>query len=242
MSIQISVEGIMFLAKRVEGYAGIDVQLVYEGDEFRAKRVRGDDGKHFWDVEHEMGPQDGRVIGCYAFAYREGFPAVYEYMKAAEVQHHLTGNNAANWKKYFNDFFKKTVVKRAAKRQYGIEIAEDDAPVGESAPAPYERRDITAEANAAAAEAGNAQQSSQSPPPEQPSKDDEAAKLKAARQQIKAKFEQLGITDPDEMDAYINQNARPKGDKLTLGEALGLIKIMEMEIAAKQQADDDLIP
>ncbi|MEF3312578.1 recombinase RecT [Paenibacillus sp. GYB004] len=233
LSIQISVEGIMFLAKRVEGYAGIDVQLVYDGDEFRAKRIRGDDGKYFWDVEHEMGPQDGKVIGCYAFAYRDGFPAVYEYMKAAEVQHHLTGNNAGNWKKYFNDFFKKTVVKRAAKRQYGIEIAEDDAPVADSPPAPYERRDITDEVN------GSTQ--NQTPPPEQPSQDVEAAKMKDARQQMKMKFQQLGITDPDGMDAYINKNAKFKGVKPTLAEMTGLLKIMDMDLAAKQQADDDIL-
>src|SRR5690348_6382967 len=36
MSIQVSVEGIVFLAKRVEGYQGIDTQLVHENDEFSA--------------------------------------------------------------------------------------------------------------------------------------------------------------------------------------------------------------
>lgn len=238
MSIQISVEGIMFLAKRVEGYAGMDIQLVYENDHFKAKRIRDDNGRYFWDVEHEMEDQQGKVVGCYAFAYRDNYPPVFEYMKVEEVQHHLTGNNAANWKKYFNDFFKKTVAKRAAKRQYGIEVAEgDDTPEAGGGSVqgyqPPERRDITEEANQMAAEQQHAEGSA--PPAD--------AKLAEARQKMATKFQQLGITDPKEMGAYIAKNAKPKGDKPTLAEILGLLKLMDADIEKKKAQDaagDDL--
>ncbi|WP_010501376.1 RecT family recombinase [Paenibacillus elgii] len=235
MSIQISVEGIMFLAKRVEGYEGIDVQLVYENDIFKPKRVRDDQGRFYWDVEHEIADDPGKVKGCYAFAYRTGFPPVFEYMKVDEVQHHLSGNNAANWKKYFNDFFKKTVVKRAAKRQYGIEVAEDDTPeTGGSIPAYQqpERRDITTEAEQMAKEE---QRTSK---PESSVNNDET-KLQEARQQMAVKFQALGITDPEEMGKYIAQHAKPKGKKPTLAEMMGLLKIMDMHIEEKNAADAD---
>lgn len=237
MSIQISVEGITFLAKRVEGYQGIDVQLVYEGDEFKAKRARDESGRYYWDVEHEMSADRGKVIGCYALAYREGFSPVYEYLKVEEVEHHLSGNNAANWKKYFNDFFKKTVVKRAAKRQYGIEISEDEAPTSSSDVQAYEPRrvDITEEANAASKESESAASTAASASEgNQESEEDKA--IKAVRKKISAAFKKLAITDDNEKIKYMNDNLTPKGDTPTLQEWNALLKIMEMDIEEKESA------
>ncbi|MNF13827.1 hypothetical protein D3C80_2158070 [compost metagenome] len=60
---------------------------------------------------------------------------------------------------------------------------------------------------------------------------------------MKLKFQQLGITDPGDMAAYIEERAKPKGDKPTLKELTGLLKIMDHDIAerrAAQQADDEL--
>ncbi|WP_167859304.1 RecT family recombinase [Paenibacillus cymbidii] len=228
MSIQISVEGIMFLAKRVEGYEGIDVQLVYENDVFRPKRVRDESGRYYWDVEHEIADDPGKVKACYAFAYRTGFPPVFEHIKVDEVQHHLSGNNAANWKKYFNDFFKKTVVKRAAKRQYGIEISEDDAPEATASVQSYERRDITDEVNAAAAT--EQKQSA-------PSKDD-AAKIATLKGIVSKKLEQLGCTKETkgEYIAKLNLFADPQNP--TLAEWEKVLKTVDMAIAEKEAAED----
>ncbi|WP_211746382.1 RecT family recombinase [Paenibacillus sp. Marseille-Q4541] len=233
MSIQISVEGITFLAKRVEGYQGIDVQLVYEGDEFKAKRVRDEStGRYYWDVEHEMTANPGKVIGCYALAYRDGFSPVYEYLKVDEVDHHLSGNNAANWKKYFNDFFKKTVVKRAAKRQYGIEISEDEAPASSGDVQAYEPRrvDITDEANAV--------QSEPAATPEKTQEDKEAKEIKAVRAKISTAFKKLGITDDNEKIKYMNDNITPKGDSPSLQEWKALLKVMEMDIEEKESGGE----
>lgn len=246
MSIQISVEGIMYLAKRVEGYQGMDTQLVHENDVFKAKKTKDEQGRDVWEiVQHDIEFPRGKVIGCYSIAYREGFRPVTEFMEVDEVQHHLSGNNAANWKKYFNDFFKKTVAKRAAKRQYGIEVAEDDTPEagGTSVPSYQqpERRDITAEADAMAAE------KQKEPGSAQPQQKEESA-LTAARQQMAEKFKELGITEKDKMGEYIAKHAKPKGDKPTLAEMKALLKIMDMEIEEQRAAtaaafsnDDDLL-
>ncbi|MGG4499132.1 RecT family recombinase [Brevibacillus reuszeri] len=227
MSIQVSVEGIVFLAKRVEGYQGIDTQLVHENDEFEAYMDK--DGK--WVIgEHRIKFPRGKVIAGYSVAYRENFKPFTVFMEVDEVQHNLSGNNAALWKKYFNDMFKKHMTKRSAKGQFGIEIAEDDTPaVGsiDNVP-PYEspkRKDITTEVEQAAAEKEQEIQQKE---------DDEATKKDEARKQLEDKFQMLGITDKDEVSAYIKKNAKPKGTKLTLSEMLGLLKIMDMHIAEKQ--------
>jgi recombination protein RecT len=232
MSLQISVEGIMYLAKKVEGYQGVDVQLVYENDEYKAKRVRDESGRYYWDVEHELSSDPGKVIGCYAFAYREGFPPVFEYLKVDEVQHNLSGNNSTLWKKYFNDMYKKHVIKRAAKRQYGIEISEDDIPTSGSSSVPEyqqkERKDITPN-----------QDIIDAPPkqPQQPQQDDEASKLKVVRSEVAKKFKKLGIAK-EEQSGYVEQHV--PGFKGTLADFVGLNSLLDMQIEMTEvQLDED---
>lgn len=63
---------------------------------------------------------------------------------------------------------------------------------------------------------------------------------------MKKKFKQLGITDKEEMTKYIQEHCEIKGDKPTLTELKGLLKIMDMhieEMNEKQSAadDDDLL-
>ncbi|GIO09710.1 hypothetical protein J31TS6_57380 [Brevibacillus reuszeri] len=228
MSIQVSVEGIVFLAKRVEGYQGIDTQLVHENDEFEAYMDK--DGK--WVIgEHRIKFPRGKVIAGYSVAYREGFKPFTVFMEVDEVQHNLTGNNAALWKKYFNDMFKKHMTKRSAKGQFGIEIAEDDTPAVGSADnipvyEPGQRKDITAEVE---------QATNESKKDQQPIDGDDTAKLKQAKADMKQKFQLLGITTPEEISQYIGQYGKLKGEKATLAEILGLLKIMDMHIAEKQE-------
>lgn len=227
MSIQVSVEGILYLAKRVEGYQGIDTQLVHENDEFKARRIKDEEGRDMWEIErHEISFPRGKVIGCYSIAYREGFRPYTVFMEIDEVQHHLTGNNAANWKKYFNDFFKKTVTKRAAKGQFGIEITEDDTPIDGGHGVnieeynPTERRDITAEV-VESKPAPNQQ--------EVPSGEEQQV-----REKIKEAFKALGIKGKQAQAEYMRSRMNQKGDKPTLQELVGLLKVMEMEVEEQQ--------
>lgn len=122
LSIQISVEGIMSLARKQEGFAGVDVQLVGENDNFKMARVDG----HMQIVTHEIGFPRGQIVGGYAIARRNGFPDVIVIMEANEVEHLKRGRNGNMWTNYFADMFKKHILKRAAKEQFGIELTEEE--------------------------------------------------------------------------------------------------------------------
>ena len=235
MSIQISVEGIVYLAKQHPEYQGYDVQLVHENDEFRARKISAD-GEDRWEIaEHEIGFPRGKVIGGYAVAYRKGHRPFVVLMDVEEVQHNMTGTNSSTWKKYFNDMFKKHILKRAIKGQFGIDIAEDDTPGQSASSLPEykpERKDITP------APESIEQPEETQPEPEQ--QEDVATKIKRAKAEMKKKFKQLGITSKEEMAEYIKTHAKPKGETPTLAELTGLLKIMDMHIA--QQVDDDELP
>lgn len=124
MSIQISVEGVLHLARQKSGYKGIDVQTVHENDEFDAER--SNEGE--WIIKnHKVKFPRGQVVGCYAVAQREGFKDVVVLMETNEVDHMKSGTNKHMWNNWYNDMFKKHVMKRAAKLQYGIEINEDES-------------------------------------------------------------------------------------------------------------------
>lgn len=61
---------------------------------------------------------------------------------------------------------------------------------------------------------------------------------------MKKKLSQLGITEPEDIAAYISSNVKIKGDKPTLAELIGLNKTMDLQIAEMQaaQAHDDDLP
>jgi recombination protein RecT len=233
MSLQISVEGITYLAKKVEGYEGIDPQVVCENDVFRAYRDKNSE----WIIDqHEVTFPRGKIIAAYAIAYRNGFKPFTVLIDISEVEHFFTSSipaQATMWKKYTADMFKKYVSKRAAKGQFGIDVSEDDAPIS-SLDQGYEpqRRDITQEAQEAAQERKH----------QEPDAEDDITKTKKARAEMKKKFALLGITDPAKMQSYITDNSKIDGDKPTLTELQGLLKTMDMHIAEKQAAEDDELP
>lgn len=142
MSLQVSVEGVLALARRQPDYRGVDVELVHENDEFKYNASSK-------EITHSAGFPRGKVIGGYAIAKREGFQDVVTLMETTEVEHMTKGTNKNMWGNYFNDMFKKHIIKRAAKLQFGIEISEDDIVTNPVAETPsYEpgpRKDITPE-------------------------------------------------------------------------------------------------
>lgn len=226
MSLQIAVEGILYLARKSEGYKGIECQLVHENDVFNRD---GETGK----IKHNIGFPRGKVIGGYAIAKREGFDDVVVLMEANEVEHMLKGRNGHMWKEWFNDMFKKHIMKRAAKLQYGIEIAEDEAissgPTVDSIPEyqPRERKDITP---------------TQPAIEEKPQEDDEAAQIKKIRTEITTKLKKLGIVGKDKIAGYIAQHAPDMSEHPTLAEYNGLLQLIEMNIEMNEaQSSDDFL-
>lgn len=237
MSIQISVEGIVSLGKKHPEYKGFIAAEVKENDEFKANYQKG-------EVEHEITTmQRGQTVGAYCIAYREGAPNVLVIVTKDQVEHHLKGRNPDMWRDYFDDMITKHAIKRAFKRQYGVEISEDNHPAQnsvENIPA-YEptRKDITQEVDATNTEQ---KQEKEQPKQQQEPAETEDEELKKLKTEMKEKFKKLGIIQKEEVEAYLSEHFKMKGDKPTVQELTGLLKMMDLHIQEKQSADEDALP
>lgn len=136
MTLQVSVEGVLHLARQNPEFEGVESQIVCEKDEFKVERIDSE----MKITSHSFGFPRGRVVGAYAIARRKGKKDVVILMEASEVEHLTKGRNKHMWTTYYNDMFRKHVMKRAVKEQFGIELAEDNPPIesGEQ-----ETKDIT---------------------------------------------------------------------------------------------------
>ncbi|PGY28457.1 hypothetical protein COE20_10720 [Bacillus cereus] len=222
MSIQISVEGVLHLARQKNGYKGIDVQTVHENDEFDAER--SNEGE--WIIKnHKVKFPRGQVVGCYAVAQREGFKDVVVLMETNEVDHMKSGNNKHMWNNWYNDMFKKHAMKRAAKLQYGIEINEDESvgsnPVEQvDSYQPGTRVDITP--NQLQVEEGAVV-----------SQDDE---LKNKWSTINEKLKDYGMTK-DDLKTIIKEKFNVKPNDLSLQQITALSKFIDLEHANRQKEE-----
>lgn len=234
MSIQIAVEGIQYLARQKEGYKGIDTQLVHENDDFKVGRT--EDGK-IVIKNHEIGFPRGKVIGGYSIAKREGFDDVVVLMEADEVEHMKKGRNAQMWGTWFNDMFKKHLAKRAAKQQFGIEIAEDEA-VGSQSPlnsaGSYTERprvdmgDITSQPQVIVTGDNSSV--------------DQTEELERQRAKVKGQMEMLGWKTADLNKFVAEKTTKKKASDLSLQELVALTKLLDFEIntVEEQQPTGDL--
>ncbi|MBD0381237.1 RecT family recombinase [Paenibacillus sedimenti] len=239
MSLQIGIEGIAYLAKQKDGYQGYDVQVVYEGELFKPKRAK--DGT--WEIEHEpdgFPNADAKILGAYAVAYREGFKPYTVIMPFSEVEHFQKSsipNQQTMWKRYTADMFKKHVLKRALKGQFGIDINEDDVTLSPSASTQDNgepmRRDITSEATHSDAKFKPAEHEQPKPDPKE-----------KARADIKLKLAQLGLTTVPAIDGFFQTNQVRYDDPKnpTLKELQGVIKLLDLKLAEKENADNDELP
>jgi recombination protein RecT len=229
MSIQIAVEGIVALAKKSQHYKGFIASEVKEHDEFEIDVVTGE------PVHKIKTMVRGKTTGAYCVAYRDGAPNVAVIITTDQVEHLIKGRNGQMWKDYFDDMIVKHAIKRAFKRQFGIEVAEDeyigsDASAG--APESYVRRDITAEAN----DVGKSTPAAIEPAPAAA----QVNEMVQVRQKISRAFKDLGITDKDDQAAYMAANTTVAGEKPTLEELTNLLRFMQMELAERESAGDDL--
>ncbi|MEB9683744.1 hypothetical protein BK742_13810 [Bacillus thuringiensis serovar pingluonsis] len=222
MSIQISVEGVLHLARQKSGYKGIDVQTVHENDEFDAERTS--EGE--WIIKnHKVKFPRGQVVGCYAVAQREGFKDVVVLMETNEVDHMKSGTNKHMWNNWYNDMFKKHVMKRAAKLQYGIEINEDESvgsnPVEQvDSYQPGTRLDIT-------------------PTQLQVEEGKTVTQVSERENQwsyINGKLQEYDMTK-DDLKAIIKEKFNKKPNDLSLQEVVALSKFIDLEHANRQKAE-----
>ncbi|AQT84124.1 phage recombination protein Bet [Paenibacillus larvae subsp. larvae] len=237
--IQFAAEAYLAKAREKEGFQPPDTQMVCENDEFKVSK--NPETKELEVVEHEIGFPRGKIIGAYSIAYRDGYRPVTVVMDRSEVEHMFTGQNKDNWNKWTADMFGKHVEQRALKKQYGLEFGDDEPyrTASEEIPS-YEpaRKDITHEVDTTNTE----QKQEKEKPKKQVITESEEEKLKKLRAEMKKKFTQLGITTIEEMEAYITDNCKMKGDKPTVQEMTGLLKVMDLHIQEKQSADDDALP
>lgn len=248
--IQFAAEAYLSKAREKEGFQPPDTQVVCENDGFKARKIKREDGTDDWEIlEHEVSFPRGKIIGAYSIAYRVGYRPVTVFVDKEHIAHMYTGQNKDNWNKWEPDMIGKFAEQRALKRQYGLEF-EDTEIHADASYESLERRDITDEVIEVTPQQPKQQEAPKQAKPEQqkqeaPAEEDEAAKMKKARAEMKKKFQQLGITDKEGMEKYIAENARMKGDKPTLAELTGLLKVMDLHIAemqAKQAAEDDELP
>lgn len=244
LTTQFGIDFFVKEAKKTEGYKGYDVQMVHENDEFKMHQEKDDDGRYFIVIDnHSFGMPRGKVIGGYAFAYKEGLKPFSVIMEVDEVEHYKRspiGMQKNMWTNQFNDMFKKHMVKRALKAAFGLNFDDDESQHKGASDLPgcepRGRKDITPEVDQTDRPKKPGGPESEPDPVE----DDEATKIKKAKDEMKKKFAILGITDKEKIGEYIAKNIKTKSDKPTLSELLGLLKIMDLEIEQKK-ADDELL-
>lgn len=248
LTVQFGIDFYVRKAKESEGYLGYDVQLVHENDEFQMHQERAEDGRYYMVIDkHSFGFPRGKVIGGYAIAYREGFKPFTVVMEVEEVEHFKKsqiGMQKTMWNNFFNDMFKKHMVRRALKAAFDLNF-DDEQPVemGSGIPEYQPRRKDMGEAEVVQPDAAPTNPEPE-PEPTQKQEDDEETKIKKARAEMVQKFKQLGITSTEGMQEYIAKHAPIKGEVPTLAEMLGLLKIMDMHIAeqqAEQSSIDELV-
>jgi recombination protein RecT len=253
MSLQIGIEGIAYLAKQKEGFQGYDAQVVYEHETFKATREK--DGT--WNIVHEMdgfGPSEPKILGAYAIAYREGFKPYTVIMSFAEVEHFQKSNipnQQTMWKRYTADMFKKHVLKRALKGQFGIDINEDDAINSDPSVnnvEPYQRKDITeevtetpAQRSTTPAQTRNEQPKANAPQTQQDAPQAAQDSLEGFRELLSQKFQELGLNQEQSVE-FIKANVPnlKQGQKLTVPQIKALIKVIDMEIEQRNELPEEL--
>lgn len=248
LTIQFGYDFYIRKAKESDGYLGYDVQLVHENDEVIVERKTDPDGRSYMVIkDHKITFPRGKVIAAYAIAFREGVTPFTVFMEVEEVEHLRKSNigmQKTMWNNYFGDMFKKHVLKRALKGQFGLEF-DDQTIDQDNSYEPRQRKDITPSQNVIEVSEHEEPQSEPEQSENEPVEDEET-QIKKARAEMKKKFKQLGITDKEEMTKYIQEHCEIKGDKPTLAELKGLLKIMDMhieEMNEKQSAanNDDLL-
>lgn len=226
--IQFAAEAYLSKAREQEGFQAPDTQMVHENDEF--KIAMNKETKQMEVVQHEIGFPRGRIIGAYSIAYREGYPPVTVVMDIDEIAHMFTGQNKDNWNKWTSDMFGKHVQQRALKKQYGLSFDDETISHNQSGNdipeyQPKPPKDITPK-----------QKEIDQPQPNQKTESDHL------RDEINAKFKQLGINDNKGAAEWLQFNAPEINPKTaTESEMLGLIQLLDMniEMAEVQQAQED---
>ncbi len=220
MSIQVSVEGILYLARQQEDFKGVSVQLVHENDTFELELDT--ETQELKVSKHVVSIPRGKVAACYAIAKRESYPDKVVIIETDEVEH-LKNKPGSLWKNHFNDMFKKHTLKRALRLQFCIDVEDEQTPsVSVSTVDSYDTRqrvDITP--------------SSQTIEVSEDETVDEEVEKKKIWDEINGKIEQYNITREDVKHLVVKYFNKKPID-LTLQNLVALSKFIDMEHKHRQ--------
>lgn len=234
LTIQYGYDFYVRKAKEADGYLGYDVQLVHENDEVKVSRKTDDQGRSFMVVsDHAITFPRGKIVAAYAIAFRDGVTPFTVFMEADEVEHLRKSNigmQKTMWTNYYGDMFKKHVLRRALKGQFGVEFDDQDVEPNEVPDYKNrERKDITPNQEVI----------------DQREEEHTEDKIITLRKQMKQKFNQIGVKDNDGVAEYLKKNNIKLSQPATEVELIGLIELLDMHIDLQesQQAtnDDDLL-
>src|SRR5690625_2372520 len=216
LTIQYGYDFYVRKAKESDGYLGYDVQLVYENDEVSIKRKTDDQGRSYMVIEkHDISFPRGKVIAAYAIAFREGASPFAVFMEASEVDHLRKSNigmQKTMWTNYFGDMFKKHVLRRALKGQFGLEFDDQAVEQGNAVPEYKPPKDVTPTQEVI--------EHQESP------EDEQETSIKKLRKQMKQKFVQLGITTNEGISEYLKENNVKLSNPATEQELIGLNELL----------------
>lgn len=232
LTVQFGVDFFVRKAKESEGYLGYDVQLVHENDEFKMHQAKAEDGLYYMVIdEHSFGFPRGKVVGGYCIAYREGHKPFTVIMEVDEVDHFKKSNigmQKTMWTNYFNDMFKKHIVRRALKAAYSLNYDDDQVVDGGSdIPEYQERKDITPEPEIIDAP--------------KPNKDDNA--VKQVRSSITKVLKDLGVSGKAATADYLKEKNIHIPENPSLDQLNGALKTLEaiLEVQQMESSNDDLL-
>ncbi|UTI44408.1 RecT family recombinase [Niallia sp. RD1] len=216
MSIQVSVEGILYLAQQREDFNGVTNQLVHENDEFEVEI--DPETQELKIIKHSIKIPRGKVAAAYAIAKRKDYPDKVVLIETDEVEH-LKNKAGSQWKTYYNDMFKKHALKRALKLQFGIEVDEEN--LGQDSTESYqlrERIDIT---------------------PGEPDDFNEEEELNKVWDEINNKLKAANIPKSFLTELIKEQYNRKPAD-LTLQQVVGLSRLIDLKINEKPELNKTL--
>jgi recombination protein RecT len=225
LTVQFGIDFYVRKAKEADGYQGYDVQLVHENDAFKMHQEKDDDGRYFIVIdEHSFGFPRGKVIGGYAFAYKEGLKPFSVIMEVDEVEHYKRSNigmQKTMWTNNFNDMFKKHMVRRALKAAFSLNFDDDQGQQNqpESYDPSRQRVDITPTTAAIETDQGEINE------------EDELQKQWDA---INEKIKGYGWTK-DSLKNFIKEKKNKKAKDLSLPEVVGLSKLIDLQHSKEQQ-------
>lgn len=225
LTVQFGIDFYVRKAKEADGYQGYDVQLVHENDAFKMHQEKDDDGRYFIVIdEHSFGFPRGKVIGGYAFAYKEGLKPFSVIMEVDEVEHYKRSNigmQKTMWTNNFNDMFKKHMVRRALKAAFSLNFDDDQGQQNqpESYDPTRQRVDVTPADNVIETEEGPVSEEEQ---------------LMTLWGDISKKQKAYGWTR-DRLSQFIEEKFKKTGKEITLQEVVGLSKLMDLDHAKEQE-------